>query len=365
MESYSAGESVRSLHRKLILPNIFIAVIALIAAISLFFGAWISVTLTLDEKFVSEIADNMTQDAGSGISPEQMKFLFKDVHTDVTVSLEPAKMLKAGFAENTDGVRLFLEDALGDALRSLENLSEQMLPSLMAIAASEAVSNTGAGTIDYTQVDTSELSETIEQLNAQDPESAKQSFLDFCDTYAASQLGITLTQEQKDSVASNFDEVVDMMKDENGTISAENLLSAAGGSSSVEIPDVNSLLAQIPAETQQMIQQICKIVGVIAFALAALWLLLAALAILHIFLPNKKVAMWYVKATGYLPFLICWLLPVIGIKLAPSLAPDFSSLPAMAFGGITVVSFVCLLILWGISIFWCHPIKKRIRALNK
>ncbi len=364
MMQNSSNQTVRSLHRKLILPNIFITVVALIAAFSLFFGAWISVTLTLDEKFVSELADNMSS-SETGTDPEQIKFLFKGVQTDITVSLEPTKMLKAGFAENTDGVRAFLEDALSDAIASVSELTEQMLPSMMAIIASNALSDAGAGTIDYTQVDTAALSQTIEQLNTQQPDAAKETFLSACDAYASEQLGTSLSQAEKEMVASRFDEVVELMTDENGTIAADNILTAAGESSSVEIPDAEALIGQIPAETQLMIQKICKIVGVIAYVLAALWLLLAVLAFLHIFLPNKKVAMWYVKATGYLPFLICWLLPVIGIKLAPSLAPDFSSLPAMAFGGITVVSFVCLLILWGISIFWCHPIKKRIRALNK
>lgn len=137
MMQNSSNQTVRSLHRKLILPNIFITVVALIAAFSLFFGAWISVTLTLDEKFVSELADNMSS-SETGTDPEQIKFLFKGVQTDITVSLEPTKMLKAGFAENTDGVRAFLEDALSDAIASVSELTEQMLPSMMAIIASNA-----------------------------------------------------------------------------------------------------------------------------------------------------------------------------------------------------------------------------------
>ena len=100
-----------------------------------------------------------------------------------------------------------------------------------------------------------------------------------------------------------------------------------------------------------------------ALCFLTLWLLLAAFAVLHILLPNKKVAMWYVKATGFIPFLLCWLLPRLALKLMSSAATDVS-IPAMTFGGITLVSFICLIVLWIISVFWCHPIKKRIRALN-
>ena len=358
----SDPSSAQSLHRKLILPNICIAVVALVAALSLFFGAWISVTVTVDETFVSELANEMGADE-SGADPEQIRFLFKGVQADITVSLEPSKMLKAGFAESTEGVREFLEEALGDAIESVSGLAEQMLPSMMAILAANALSDAGAGTIDYTQTDTAALAQTIEQLNAQQPDAAKQTFLSACDSYASAQLGAALTQEQRDTIAARFDEIVDVMKDENGTIAAENLLGAADGSSSVEIPDADALLGEIPAETQQLIQKICKIVGIAAYVLAGLWLLLAAFAVLHILLPNKKVAMWYVKATGFIPFLLCWLLPRLALKLMSSAATDVS-IPAMAFGGITLVSFICLIVLWIISVFWCHPIKKRIRALN-
>ena len=100
------------------------------------------------------------------------------------------------------------------------------------------------------------------------------------------------------------------------------------------------------------------------YALAAVWLILAVFALVHIFTPSKKVAMWYVKAFGLLPFLLFVVLPIVALAILPTLIAEMPAI-AVSFLGMTVVAAVCYVALWLVSIFWCHPIKKRIAELRE
>ena len=358
----------KKLHRKLIAPNIAILIIALIAAISLAAGAWISVKVPVNEDLVVSVFDSMSEgtdgESGGteGFSEEQLRFLFKDVNTEIAISLTMRDMLNAGFAADDSGVRAVIENSVSGAMDTVETLAEQMMPSMVAIVAAEAVKEAGLGELDYTEIDTSGFEQTIQQLNAQDAEGAKATFLASCEQIAQEQLNITLSDEDKSAISDSFDEAVDLMRDETGTISTSNLLTNLGeGENAPDIPTTDELLDQIPADTMNLLRTAFKAAGIAAVVCAGLWALLALLALLHIFLKNKKVGMWYVKLTGLFPFAICWLAPTLALKFLPQIVSEMPALPAIAFGGLTFISALCLLALWIVSIFWCHPIKKRIR----
>lgn len=358
----------KKLHRKLIAPNIAILIIALIAAISLAAGAWISVKVPVNEDLVVSVFDSMSEgtdgESGGteGFSEEQLRFLFKDVNTEIAISLTMRDMLNAGFAADDSGVRAVIENSISGAMDTVETLAEQMMPSMVAIVAAEAVKEAGLGELDYTEIDTSGFEQTIQQLNAQDAEGAKATFLASCEQLAQEQLNIILSDEDKSAISDSFDEAVDLMRDETGTISTSNLLTNLGeGENAPDIPTTDELLDKIPADTMNLLQTAFKAAGIAAVVCAGLWALLALLALLHIFLKNKKVGMWYVKLTGLFPFAICWLAPTLALKFLPQIVSEMPALPAIAFGGLTFISALCLLALWIVSIFWCHPIKKRIR----
>ena len=74
--------------------------------------------------------------------------------------------------------------------------------------------------------------------------------------------------------------------------------------------------------------------------------------------------MWYVKAFGLLPFLLFVVLPIVALAVLPSFVAEMPAVAA-AFLGMTVVSAVCYVALWLVSIFWCHPIKKRLAAAEE
>ena len=358
----------KKLHRKLIAPNIAILIIALIAAISLAAGAWISVKVPVNEDLVVSVFDSMSEGTdgesggAEGFSEEQLRFLFKDVNTEIAISLTMRDMLNAGFAADDSGVRAVIENSVSGAMDTVETLAEQMMPSMVAIVAAEAVKEAGLGELDYAEIDTSGFEQTIQQLNAQDAEGAKATFLASCEQLAQEQLSIILSDEDKSAISDSFDEAVDLMRDETGTISTSNLLTNLGeGENAPDIPTTDELLDKIPADTMNLLRTAFKAAGIAAVVCAGLWALLALLALLHIFLKNKKVGMWYVKLTGLFPFAICWLAPTLALKFLPQIVSEMPALPAIAFGGLTFISALCLLALWIVSIFWCHPIKKRIR----
>lgn len=365
----------RKLHRKLILPNIFILLISLVAAASLLFAQLLSVSVHIDAQFGETVAQMMSEQSGeeggadAEAAAKQYAFLFKDADADVTISLNPLDIMTAGFDGGREGVKKLFTSALGGLSDTVARLSEQILPAMISVSVAGAA-GADLENADLENIDTSIFTETITKLNNQDLEGARTEFSSQLDGFLA-QFDVTLTGEQKTEVMNAYDELVDAATVD-GEFSAANIFSAMGGSGESEgeggaadmlaiLADPAALADQLDEETLQTVNLACT--GVSAFLLvqAGLWAILALFAFLHIFLPNKKVGMWYVKLLCWLPCFIFFIAP----PLALAVAPNFVELPAvvssLAFGGMTFISGICLLVLWLISIFWCHPIKKRIK----
>ena len=365
----------RKLHRKLILPNIFILLISLVAAASLLFAQLLSVSVHIDAQFGETVAQIMSEQAGeeggadAEAAAKQYAFLFKDADADVTISLNPLDIMTAGFDGGREGVKKLFTSALGGLSDTVARLSEQILPAMISVSVAGAA-GADLENADLENIDTSIFTETITKLNNQDLEGARTEFSSQLDGFLA-QFDVTLTGEQETEVMNAYDKLVDAATVD-GEFSAANIFSAMGGSGESEgeggasdmpaiLADPAALADQLDEETLQAVNLACT--GVSAFLLvqAGLWAILALFAFLHIFLPNKKVGMWYVKLLCWLPCFLFFIAP----PLALAVAPNFVELPAvvssLAFGGMTFISGICLLVLWLISIFWCHPIKKRIK----
>lgn len=365
----------RKLHRKLILPNIFILLISLVAAASLLFAQLLSVSVHIDAQFGETVAQMMSEQSGeeggadAEAAAKQYAFLFKDADADVTISLNPLDIMTAGFDGGREGVKKLFTSALGGLSDTVARLSEQILPAMISMSVAGAA-GADLENADLENIDTSIFTETITKLNNQDLEGARTEFSSQLDGFLA-QFDVTLTGEQKTEVMNAYDELVDAATVD-GEFSAANIFAAMGGSGESEgeggasdmlaiLADPAALADQLDEETLQTVNLACT--GVSAFLLvqAGLWAILALFAFLHIFLPNKKVGMWYVKLLCWLPCFLFFIAP----PLALAVAPNFVELPAvvssLAFGGMTFISGICLLVLWLISIFWCHPIKKRIK----
>ena len=368
----------RKLHRKLILPNIFILLISLAAAVSLLFGQLLSVSVHIDAQFGEAVAQMMSEQAGeesgAGDAAKQYAFLFKDADADVTVSVRPLDLLAAGFDGGREGVRQLFTNALGGLSDTVNELSEQILPAMISVSVAGAA-GADLENADLENIDTGIFTDTVAKLNDQDFEGAEAEFSSQLDDFLE-QFGVTLTEDERTQVMSTYDELVSQATVD-GEFNAANIFAAMGGSGEGSegesgatdilaiLSDPGALADQLDEETLRTVNLACT--GLSAFLLvqAGLWAILALFAFLHIFLPNKKVGMWYVKLLCWLPCFIFFIAPPLALAVAPNFVELPAVLSSLAFGGMTFISGICLLALWLISIFWCHPIKKRIKQCTR
>lgn len=368
----------RKLHRKLILPNIFILLISLAAAVSLLFGQLLSVSVHIDAQFGEAVAQMMSEqvgeESGAGDAAKQYAFLFKDADADVTVSVRPLDLLAAGFDGGREGMRQLITNALGGLSDTVNELSEQILPAMISVSVAGAA-GADLENADLENIDTGIFTDTVAKLNDQDFEGAEAEFSSQLDGFLA-QFGVTLTEDERAQVMSTYDELVSQATVD-GEFNAANIFAAMGGSGEGSegeggatdilaiLSDPGAFADQLDEETLRTVNLACT--GLSAFLLvqAGLWAILALFAFLHIFLPNKKVGMWYVKLLCWLPCFIFFIAPPLALAVAPNFVELPAVLSSLAFGGMTFISGICLLALWLISIFWCHPIKKRIKQCTR
>ena len=373
----------RKLHRKLILPNIFILLIALTAAVSLLFGQLLSVSVHIDAQFGETVAQMMSEQAGEEGSTDaeaaakQYAFLFRNADTEITVSVRPLDVMAAGFDGGREGARKLFASALGGLSDTVAELSEQLLPAMISVSVAGAA-GADLGNADLEEIDTSIFTETISKLNSQDFEGAEAEFSSQLGGFLA-QFGVTLTDEQRTEVMNTYDSLIEQATDNyTKDFSAANILTSMGGAgdgAGEETGGMGDILAilsdpgafadQMDEETLQTVNLACTGLSVFLLVEAGLWAILALFAFLHIFLPNKKVGMWYVKLLCWLPCFIFFIVPPVALAVAPNFAELPAVVSSLAFGSMTFISGICLLALWLVSIFWCHPVKKRIKQCTR
>lgn len=385
-----ARYAAETLQKKLIWPNIAILIIALAAGLSLLFGQWLDVRVQIDEPLVQELLE--TADLGS--EEEIAQFVLKDVQTEVRASVTPFALLQAGTSADRSGLRDLVNYALRDVTAAVASIGKQVLPAAITLAVAETITLPEGMT--YEDLDTTVFNETIELLDAQKPAEAKDSFMNAVDTFASESLDMEIDDETRSEIESIYDEAIDLMtvdgefsfarlpdaaqvlldKYGNGAqlpmLAAKSASETAGAARAGEaddslfaiLEDPGRYVDQLDEDTAQLLKTICLAAGIAMYAFAALWLVLAIFALVHIFTPNKKVAMWYVKAFGLLPFLLFVVLPIVALAVLPSFVAEMPAVAA-SFLGMTVVSAVCYVALWLVSIFWCHPIKKCLAAAEE
>lgn len=337
-----------------------------------------SVSVHIDAQFGEAVAQMMSEqvgeESGAGDAAKQYAFLFKDADADVTVSVRPLDLLAAGFDGGREGMRQLITNALGGLSDTVNELSEQILPAMISVSVAGAA-GADLENADLENIDTGIFTDTVAKLNDQDFEGAEAEFSSQLDGFLA-QFGVTLTEDERAQVMSTYDELVSQATVD-GEFNAANIFAAMGGSGEGSegeggatdilaiLSDPGAFADQLDEETLRTVNLACT--GLSAFLLvqAGLWAILALFAFLHIFLPNKKVGMWYVKLLCWLPCFIFFIAPPLALAVAPNFVELPAVLSSLAFGGMTFISGICLLALWLISIFWCHPIKKRIKQCTR
>lgn len=369
--------------RKLIPLNIVVAIIALVAAVSLLFAPIVSVDAvglgdyitemmseqssgedssaegpTIDTaKIVSTVTSNMgnvslttmslatiafsddltetLKDYVSEIGSETLKKSEKELITDVAVPMMVEMMEEESGEEAPDNIKNIDADAIYDKAKALETAS--------------------AGEVDET------ISALVEELQNQLGE-------DYISDENLADLESSIRTIYDDTVAAT-----------DGTFTIESCICVFASKSLQESGEITQTFTSYAdlidyfmdssSELDDTIAQVEPILKIVAIALlffTAVWLILFLFAFLHLFAKNKRFTMWYVKLFGFLPCLIFGVAPLVAGAIVPGMegGAEIAGILGM-ISTMTWISGACYILLWVISIFWAFPIKRKIRAYNK
>ena len=397
MAKHTMSAAERQAHKKLIAPNIVITLLCLAAAVSLILCPWLDMRVPVNQDLAAAVVEAMGPSAD--IDEDQLNFIVKDVDSEVRVTLSPLQLLEAGTSEGRQGLTNMLEEVLAEATSTVDEIVKQALPAALSTAIVNTVLEELPADFTYEEVEIpQEMNDTVNKLAEKtDPEEIKAElkgdFISAAESFVAQNsalLGIDeLSEEDRAQLESIFEEAVDLMTVD-GEFSLSNidkaiaeLMNSYGGSleesgmqpfavtfaaareatsgnAAIDfIRDPGAYVDSLSETDVQLIKAICLWTAVFMLFIAVLWAILSLFAFIHIFTPNKKVGMWYVKATGYLPCLLFVVAPAIAMTALPTLMPEFPAL-GITFGGLVLVSGACYIALWLVSAIWCHIVRKQI-----
>ncbi len=412
------GAQSRKLHRRLVPANIVILILSVVALVTLLCGSMVSVRIHITGDFVSQMMETVMEEeqssgengntgdesaagmpatqeetnadgsgdaSGAGSENEQMKemlqYVFRNVDYTLKLEVNPVQMFRAGMGDN-EAVRAYITEVIGGALSSLEELIMQVMPDFLSVAVATTVENLGVEELE--NVDTQQIKQVVTLLSENKTEEAKTQFPALAQQFASEQLGVELTPDQLSQASEFFNEMVDSGT-QDGEFSFYGVIDAmaggsgegsgedSAGSSENPLDAIFSFADELDDETLSTMKTVFIAVSAAGVGLAALcWAFLALFSFIHIFTKNKKVGMWYVKLFGFLPCLLFFVVPTVALLVLPGMmggdaSSAFSMISALgpSFFGTVAVSGICYLLLWLVSIFWCFPIKRKIRKLKK
>ena len=385
----------RKLHRRLVPANIVILILSVVALVTLLCGSMVSIRIHITGDFVSQMMETVmeeeqssgengnTGDPGTGEEnaagmsamqeetnadgsggqsdagseneqmTEMLQYVFRNVDYTLKLEVNPVQMFRAGMGDN-EAVRAYITEVIGGALSSLEELIMQVMPDFLSVAVATTVENLGIEELE--NVDTQQIEQVVTLLSENKTEEAKTQFPALAQQFASEQLGVELTADQLSGSGESG---------ENGEGST--------GSSKNPLDAIFSFADELDDETLSTMKTVFVAVSAAGVGLAALcWAFLALFSFIHIFTKNKKVGMWYVKLFGFLPCLLFFVAPTVALMVLPGMmggdaSSAFSMISALgpSFFGTVAISGICYLLLWLVSIFWCFPIKRKIRKLKK
>ena len=402
MNSFSGEKSVlmdeiARRQRKLIPLNIVVAIIALVAAVSLLFAPIVSVDAvglgdyitemmgeqssggdsseegpTIDTaKIVSTVTSNMgnvslttmslatlafsddltetLKDYVSEIGSETLKKSEKELITDVAVPMMVEMMEEESGEEAPDNIKNMDADAIYDKAKALETASAGEVDETISALAEELQNQLGEDYISDENL--ADLESSIRKIYDDTVEATDGTFtIESCICVFASK-----SLQESGEITQTFTsyaDLIDYFMD--SALSSESSSGSDSGSSS----ELDDTIAQV--------EPILKIVAIALLFFTAVWLILFLFAFLHLFAKNKRFTMWYVKLFGFLPCLIFGVAPLVAGAIVPGMdgGAEIAGILGM-ISTMTWISGACYILLWIISIFWAFPIKRKIRAYNK
>ena len=353
----SAEEEMEARQKKLIPLNIVVAVMALVAAISILFLPLLRLNVEDAAELMAAGDAGGSQESGDEgqTSAEEMLSGFS-----FAVSLNGVDFVNIGFSGSLTGS---LIDILSEAF-------SERADELVARALAAELSDSG---IDEEVV--SEIGGAIRGLEAAQTGEAIGGVASALAQTLADSLGESAsadTAELESGIREMYDDTVSHTGGVFTTealicVTASGSLNEGDGTGEVYTSFTELLNASFASEGGsfgEIDETIPKgaLVGIgaaIAF-FAFVWFVLFLFALVRIFLKNKRFTMWYVKLFGFFPCLLFGVAPLVAGSVVPEAAAVTGMLSSLSW-----ISGACYVLLWLISVFWAFPIKRKIRRLKK
>ncbi len=390
------AKSVEHYQNMLIPVNILIVLLCLVAAASLIFMPLLSIDLGALSGVVEEATGSATypeepsepDEGGTAavfpladeeenpdaseeeVLDEVMNVVLAEAFRyldGVEISLSTFDICRFSFAE--DPSEVLAEGAIDIVGQAAGRLTVGML--LTSIVQEEHNVDLGE-----TEIDTKVLFDTLSELEDVSTTAERDLVIATFTASLQEQLGTSLISDgMRDSIGQSIAELYDStVQETKGDFSIEALvcISITKDSEGGTVTSYEELFGDLFGEglkgeeaaplreAVQMVANIVKYVAYVLIAYAAVWFILAVFAFVHIFTYNKKCTMWYVKSFGLTPCLVFGVVPLI---LRLFLQEMFGAI-GTALGAIhswTWISGGCYVLLWLISVFWAHPIKRKIK----
>lgn len=369
--------------RKLIPLNIVVAIIALVAAVSLLFAPIVSVDAVGLGDYITEMMNE--QASGEDSSEEGPTIDTAKIVSTVTsnmgnVSLTTMSLATLAFSDDlTETLKGYVSEIGSETLKKSEKelITDVAVPMMVEMMEEESgeeapdnIKNMDADAI-YDKakaLETASAGEVDETISALAEELQNQLGEDYISDENLADLESSIRTVYDDTVAAT-----------DGTFTIESCICVFASKSLQESGEITQTFTSYAdlidyfmdssSELDDAIAQVEPILKIVAIALlffTAVWLLLFLFAFLHLFAKNKRFTMWYVKLFGFLPCLIFGVAPLVAGAIVPGMegGAEIAGILGM-ISTMTWISGACYILLWIISIFWAFPIKRKIRAYNK
>ena len=406
---------LKRLQRKLIPVNIVVAIISLVAAISIMFAP----LLTIDVGVAVEKIASMTEEDGSeGESNTSSIMSVVQSLGDMKFSFTTVSMFSFAFSDDP------VDYVAGIAADKIKEVEEGVLASVAVEMIPQLVERGSADLdIDTENIDVPAILEKFDDLfNASGEEQTQEAINNLVDELQAQAVSsdgeqlITddMKNEVKDVIQQLLDQVVAELGDEDLTLESFICVTISkflndGGADwlpsdgakatavSVKATDtedsenssgeiytnyhdlINGLLGTASSngenangDTENALKSALEIAipalqifSLTMMVFALIWIIQFLFAFLHLFSRNKRFMMWYTKLWGFTPCFIFFVLPLLASLILPLIFPEVAAYLTIlsAISSLAWISGICYLLLWLVSIFWAFPIKRKIRKL--
>lgn len=280
------------------------------------------------------------------------------------IVLTPVGSAKVLFAPADERALMLMDDLLisSGLLNDLLVLSVNVT----LVSATEAIPDDELINIDYDKLNEA----LLKADNAKSAEEFNAVISDYINVMEE-QMNGNLDAGVKDAVKEQCAELYnDTVAQTGGSFSVESMICVfVSGESETPATSYRELAESMVAgnESFDAVNQIAPYYGLLFIFMlycALMWFILFLFAFFRIFAPNKRFTMWYVKFAGCWPCIIFFLLPLLISRYAGG---EMTAATAVfcAMSSFTWISGVCYLLLWAVSIFWAFIIKHKIRKIRK